>query len=131
MNTIILVDVSLGMLQKTNTGVPKIDFLKSVSFSLYRDIFQIQKVDSSLNIFDSTIHTNDSFDAFSTGKVFHHNLSFGKKLHVSTFSDLFESLKTVLNFSRFIEKGDLMKRYLGTRILENPVNVNSIDHYFK
>ena len=124
MNTFILADCPLNVLQTTYSGLTKLELLRTLVQSLYLNCCHFQKEEFSLHVFQSDIHTNNSIDFFAESGNPTHGLSFCKSLRATASSNLFLSLKRVLNFRRFLQKSNLNLGYAGLRQVTEPASVS-------
>ena len=129
MSTFILADCPLNILQKTYSGLTKLELLKTLLQSLYLNWFHSQKDEFFPHVFQSNIHTNNSFAAFAESGNSTHGLSFCKSLKATACSNLFASLKQVLAFRRFLQKSDLVLEYSGIRQVNETASVILQDCY--
>lgn len=123
MNVFILIDNALGMHQKTHFGISKLEFAKSLASSLYKELCQPTRNDCQVWLFDSSLHANSASKELALSKDPYHALSVCKRVEPSPTSDLFQSLKTVLHFKRFLDKADLQQKYFGNRTTDDPATV--------
>lgn len=123
MTTFILADCPLNILQRTYSGLTKLELVRTLLQSLYLNCFHSQKDELPLHVFQSDIHMNNSFDVFAESGNSTHGLSFCKSLKATACSNLFASLKQVLSFRRFLQKSDPVLGYSGLRQVTEPASV--------
>lgn len=123
MSIFILADCSLNMSQKTYSGVTKLDMLRSISRTLIQNLPNQQDSEIQTYLFTSDIHMAESIDSFVEQNHLKHIFAFCNLLTISPMSNLFESLKTVLKFKRFLQKTDLAETYSGNRLIGPSSNV--------
>ena len=123
MTILILVDSSLDMTRKTYCGLTKLEIASSLARSLFQHLFPSQKSDDDLFLFNSEIHLVNNLDLIAEFGHFSHGISFCRELKASPLCDLFKSLKTLLNLSRFLKKSNLVLSYAGNREMSAPSSV--------